>query len=126
MVVDMNEIKQGVCIGILCTILFYGCASVGTFTPKGAEKANNAVTVATGLLHALDGFYGNLVDLKMMPDYTTQATRALSIADIAAVTLRQIIAGATVTQEQLNVAAGQVDGARAVLQVSEIDRLKKL
>jgi hypothetical protein len=30
--------------------------------------------------------------------------------------LRQIIAGATVTDEQLNVVAGQVDGAKAILE----------
>lgn len=96
------------------SMVIYGCASFGTFTPKGASIANNAVTVATGLLHALDGFYGDLLGLKMVPDYTTEATRALTLADTAAVMLRQIIAGATVTDDQLNLVAGQVDGAKAV------------
>jgi hypothetical protein len=94
----------------------YGCASLGKFTPQGAAIANNAVTVAQGLLAALDGFYGDLLTLRLAPDYTTQATRALSMADVAATALRQIIAGSTVTDEQLNLVAGQVDGARALYQ----------
>ena len=79
--------------------------------------ATNAVTVATGLLHVLDGFYGDLLDLKLVPvDYTIEATRALSIADAAAAVLKSRLSpGPTVTDEQLNVAAGQVDGARAIL-----------
>ncbi len=100
---------------VMIACLVPGCAGLGKFTPQGAALANNAVTVATGLLHALDGFYGDLLDLKLVPDFTTDATRALSIADTAAVVLRQIIAGATVTDEQLNLAAGQVDAAKAIL-----------
>lgn len=102
-------------IWLILAVVVYGCASLGTFTPKGSAVASQAVTVAQGLLHALDGFYGDLLGLKLVPDYTKQATRALSIADQAAVVLRGVIAGATVTEEQLNVAAGQVDGAKAIL-----------
>ena len=67
-------------------------------------------------MHVLDKTYGDLLKLKLVPDYTVEATRALAIADAAAVVLRGVIAGATVTDEQLNIAAGQVDGARAILQ----------
>jgi hypothetical protein len=94
----------------------YGCASLGKFTPQGAQVANNAVTVAQGLLAALDGFYGDLLTMKFLPDYTTQAARTLSMADTAATALRQIISGSTVTDAQLNLVAGQVDGARALYQ----------
>ena len=79
-------------------------------------QATNAVNVATGLLHVLDGFYGDLLALKAVPGgFRTEATRALSIADAAAAILKDVIAGATVTDEQLNLVAGQVDGARAIL-----------
>ena len=101
--------------GLISAGLFFGCASVGKFTPQGAATASNAVSVAQGLLHSLDSFYGDLVKLKMAPDYRNQATRALAMADQAAVVLRGVIAGATVTDGQLNIAAGQVDGAKAIL-----------
>jgi hypothetical protein len=95
------------------------CASVGKFTPAGAEQANNAVSIATGLLRTLDSFYGGLLALKLVPDYTQQATQALSIADVAAAALRAIIAGTTVTDVQLNVIAGQVAGAQAILEAKK-------
>jgi hypothetical protein len=94
-----------------------GCAGVGQFTPQGAAVANNAVSVAQGLLSALDSFYADLLNLKLVPDYQVEATRALAVADTAAGVLRQVITGATVTDTQLNVAAGQVYGARAMLGV---------
>jgi hypothetical protein len=100
-------------------VIIYGCAGIGKFTPKGAQIATKAVTVAQGLLHALDGFYSDLLTLKVVPDYNVQAVRALSMADMAAATLRAVIAGATVTDEQLNIAAGQVDGAKAILTLKE-------
>ncbi len=108
-------IKNGIIISLLLWGLIVGCASVGKFTPQAASVATGAITTAQGLLHSLDSFYGDLVKLKIFPDYTTQATRALAMADQAAMILRAAIAGATVTDEQLNVAAGQVDGARAIL-----------
>ena len=108
-------IKKYFLIGSMCGLLALGCASVGKFTPEGAQVATNAVNVATGLLKALDGFYGDLLTLKLVPDYRVQATRALSMADDAAKTLRAVIAGATVTDQQLNIAAGQVDGSRLIL-----------
>jgi hypothetical protein len=107
---------------LLWALIIYGCAGVGKFTSQGATVATNAVSVATGLLHVLDGFYGDLLNLELAPDYTTEATRALSIADAAAAVLKEVVrkntAGepVTITDEQLNVAAGQVDGARAILQ----------
>lgn len=101
---------------VLIAMIVVGCASVGKFTPQGAVVANNAVTVATGLLHVLDGFYGDLLALKVVPGgFSAEATRALSIADAAAAILKSVIAEATITDEQLNIAAGQVDGARAIL-----------
>lgn len=110
-----NAIKYGILCWVVIGLMIYGCASFGKFTPTGAIIANNAVTLAQGLLHGLEGFYGDLLGLKMVSDYTTEATRALSMADAAAATLRAIIAGATVTDEQLNLVAGQVDGAKATL-----------
>jgi hypothetical protein len=102
---------------LLWALIIYGCAGVGTFTPQGATQATNAVSVATGLLHVLDGFYGDLLNLKLVPGgFTTEATRALSIADAAAAFLKEVIAKNTVaTDAQLNIAAGQVDGAKAIL-----------
>lgn len=115
----MNVLRAAVIYGLLSWAavgsLIYGCAGVGKFTPQGAALANNAVTVAQGLLHALDGFYGDLQTMQLVPDYTREATQALSIADLAALALRQVIDGATVTDAQLNVAAGQVAGAEAIL-----------
>src|SRR5574343_359784 len=96
-------------LGIIGLSLALSCASVGKFTPQGAMVATGAVSVATGLLHALDGFYGDLLTMKLVPDYQVQATRALTLADTVAPVLKAIIAGATVTQEQLNQAAGMVD-----------------
>ena len=95
--------------------LALSCASPGKFTPAGATIATGAVNVATGLLHALDGFYGDLLTMKLVPDYTAQATRALTLADTAAPVLKKIIAGQTVTNEELNLVAGKVDGAKAIL-----------
>lgn len=101
-------------IGLLAMSMV-SCASMGKFTPEGAAIATNVVNVATGLLHSLDNFYDDLLTLKMVPDYQTTATRALSMADAAAVTLKKAIAGATVTDKELNIAAGMVDGSRAIL-----------
>ena len=116
----MIGIRNGVLGGMLIwAIVIYGCASVGKFSTQGAATASNAVTVAQGLLHSLDGFYGDLLKLKLVPDYTQQATRALAMADQAAVTLRGVIAGATVTDTQMNVIAGQVDGAKALLPTTD-------
>jgi hypothetical protein len=100
---------------ILWALLIGGCATGGGFTPQGAVIAHNAVTVAQGFLSALNGFYGDLLNLQMVPDYTVPATQALSIADVAAVSLHAIIDAGTATQQQLNVAAGQVVGAQAIL-----------
>jgi hypothetical protein len=106
---------------LLVGLLLYGCAGAFRFTPQGAAVTTNAVSVAAGLLHVLDGFYGDLLNLELAPDYTTEATRALSIADAAAAVLKEVIRQntvgdpVTITDEQLNVAAGQVDGARAIL-----------
>jgi hypothetical protein len=108
------SLKKLLC-ALVIAFLVPGCAGLGKFTPQGAALANNAVTVATGLLHALDGFYGDLLNLKLVPDCTPDATKALSMADLAAGLLKQIIADATVTDAQLNTAAGQVEGAKAIL-----------
>ena len=111
-----NTLKYGLACWLFIALVAYGCASVGKFTPQGAVVANNAVTVATGLLHVLDGFYGNLLTLQAVPGgFTTEATRALSIADAAAIVLRSAISGTAVSQEQLNVAAGQVEGSRLMM-----------
>jgi hypothetical protein len=109
------NIEKKVYIYLLVVCLIAGCAGVGKFTPQGGAQASNAVAIAQGLLWTLDSFYGGLVALKLIPDYTQAATQALAIADAAAVALRAIIAGATVTDEQLNVIAGQVAGAGAIL-----------
>lgn len=93
--------------------LFLGCGAIKAIpTPT---QAIGAVSVAQGLLHSLDTFYDDLVALKMAPDYRVDATKALSIADAAAAALRGVIAGASVTDAQLNVVAGQVAGAKAIL-----------
>ena len=106
---------------LLVGLLIYGCAGPFRFTPQGAAVTTNAVAVATGLLHVLDGFYDDLLNLELAPDYTTETTRALSIADAAAAVLKEVIRkntigeSGTITDEQLNIAAGQVDGAKAIL-----------
>ena len=113
----MNTIIKTKLLVIILALCFLGCAGVGKFTPQGAVQATNAVTVASGLLHVLDGFYGDLLNLKLVPGgFTTEATRALSIADAAAAFLKGVIAGNVVaTDEQINIAAGQVTGAEAIL-----------
>jgi hypothetical protein len=98
---------------VVCFCL--GCSGVGQFTPPAVTVANNAITVAQGLLHSLDSFYGDLITLKTAPDYRQTATKALAIADVAAASLRQIINGASATDAQLNIVAGQVAGAKAIL-----------
>jgi hypothetical protein len=107
----VTALFASICLGGLVV----GCTGVCKFTPSGEAIATNSVTVAQGLLHALDGFYGDMLTLKLASDYTTEATRALSITDAAAAALKQIIAGASVTDEQLNVVAGQVSGAQAII-----------
>ena len=92
-----------------------GCAGPGQLTPAGVRLVNGAIATAVGLLRSLDGFYGDLVELKMVPDHRVQATRALSIADVAAAALKEIVNGKPADDAALNVAAGQVDGARAIL-----------
>jgi hypothetical protein len=101
--------------GLISAGLFFGCATGGGFTPQVAATASNAVTVAQGLLTSLDSFYGDLLKLKIVPDYTQQATRVLAMADQAATVLRGVISGATISDAQMNVVAGQVDGSRAIL-----------
>jgi hypothetical protein len=109
--------KKIFCLILVCCLC--GCAGFGQLKPESAIKANNAVATATGLLHVLNGFYGDLVTLKMAPDYQVEATRALSIADAAAKSLNDIIAGSVVTDAQMNVVAGQVSGAQAILQTAK-------
>jgi hypothetical protein len=111
----MKKLELHILAGIISLGLFLGCAGVGQLTPAAATTASNAVTVAQGLLHSLDAFYGDLVTLKTAPDYRADATKALAIADVAADSLRQIINGGPATDAQLNVAAGQVAGAQAIL-----------
>ena len=56
----MKKINLWIILICLPGLLLWGCAGVGQFTPQGATIATNAVTVASGLLKSLDGFYGDL------------------------------------------------------------------
>lgn len=106
--------KRLICCLMIAAICLtsLSCAGVGKFTPGGADKAVNAISTALTLLHTIDSVYGELMRLKLLPDYTVQATRLLAAADAAAAMLKKIIAGATVTDAELNALAGQVDGIK--------------
>lgn len=95
--------------------LIYGCAG-GQFTPQAQQNVSNAVAQAKGLLWNLDLFYSDLVALKAIPDKTTKATQALAVADAAAAAIDRIVKGSPATDIELNVIAGQVAGAKAILQ----------
>lgn len=107
--------KKITSLGVLILCLAIGCAALTPAVIGGVGLAVNSITTARDLLSTLDKFYNSLVEKKTMPALREQATKALAIADSAAVTLRSAAAGGVVTDTQLNVAAGQVAGAQAIL-----------
>ncbi len=57
----MRDLIKGITIWLGIPVIFwsmviYGCASIGKFSPQKAEKATNAVTTPQRLLHSWDGF----------------------------------------------------------------------
>lgn len=110
-----NTMKFGLCCWTLAFGLIYGCTYLGTFNHGGTGTAIHAVMAAQGLLKALDGFYGDLLAWQQIPEYRSEATRALAIADEAAGGLKEILAQKKAREETLTVAAGQVDEAKAML-----------
>jgi hypothetical protein len=92
-----------------------GCAGFGKFTPTGGAIATYAVDMAGKLLATVDFIYPLFLDAKNYPDWLTEATQQLAVLDKLAPLLKEIIAGATVTDEKLNVLAGQVSGAESKL-----------
>lgn len=118
-----NLLRTAIVYGLLTwAVIIIGCASVGKFTPGGAQWASNAVTTAQSLLSVIDGgLYATLLGLKNNGMITgnekalVTATRQLAGLDKAAELLKAVIAGATVTDEELNKVAGQVDGAKAII-----------
>jgi len=100
--------------GFLAALLLLGgCAALGHWfcapTPAQIDQA------AKGL-HTLDSFYGKLVDAKILPDYTQQATLGLTAADQAAQTYKELQAGFCKDDESLNQAAVNVQASQAVAQ----------
>jgi hypothetical protein len=106
----------------LSVLIIFGCASVGKFTPQGAAVASGALDVAHWIIKAADaGLYASALSLKDHSlitgneDVLRTSVRVLSGLDSAVGLAKQVIAGATVSDKELNVAAGQVDGAKAIL-----------
>lgn len=110
------KLKHMVCLTFL---LFFisACSGIGAMTPQAAVAVSDSVITAQGFLHALNEFYNDLVELKALPDHTTEATRALAIADAAAALIKSFCAGEYVgnPNARLNEIAGMVDGAKAIL-----------
>jgi hypothetical protein len=109
-----NTLKYGLLGWLVMGIGFTGCAAIGPALTTAMGVAN-AVSTATSGLSTLDKIYDRLVDAKAAPEKQQVATLGLSIADAAAKTLTAIKAGATTTDEVLNVAMGQVEGAKSIL-----------
>jgi hypothetical protein len=108
-----NTFKYGIIGWITMAVGFFGCASLGPVV-NGATMTINAAQTAKTLLTKLDVIYDNLFEAKTVPAKIQQATQALSIADSAAQQLRQVAAGKNITDENINVLAGQVAGAWAL------------
>jgi nitrate/nitrite transporter NarK len=109
--------KAMVSLIVLWLVVVVGCASVGKFTPAGADKTTGVINFAQGLLGALDGFYDQLLSFKILgiPDYTIPATLALTLADQAATMLKEMIARNTATEEEMNTAKAKVEAAQLFL-----------
>jgi hypothetical protein len=114
--------KKHLAVGVLCGLLALSCAGPGKFTPQGAAVASGALDVAHWIIKAADaGLYASALSLKDHSlitgneDVLRTSVRVLSGLDSAVGLAKQVIAGATVTDKDLNIAAGQVDGAKAVL-----------
>jgi hypothetical protein len=109
-----NTFKYGMIGWIMIATGIYGCASIGAGLTTAMGVAS-AVSTATSGLSTLDKIYDRLVEAKAIPGKQQVATLGLSIADNAAKTLTAVKAGAQTTDDVLNVAIGQVEGAKAIL-----------
>ena len=109
-----NTLKYGLLGWIIIATCSYGCASLGPALTTAIGVAS-AVSTATSGLSTLDKIYDRLVEAKAVPEKQQVATLGLSIADSAAKTLTAVKAGATATDEVLNVAMGQAEGAKTLL-----------
>jgi hypothetical protein len=109
-----NTLKYGLFGWIIVATCSYGCASLGPALTTAMGVAN-AVSVASGGISTLDEIYDRLVEAKAVPEKQQVATLGIAIADSAAKTLRSVKVGAIVTDEVLNVAMGQVEGAKTIL-----------
>ena len=115
-------IKKYLLIGSICGLLALGCATGGGLTPQGAAVATNAVNVAQWIIKAADaGLYATALSLKEHSLITGNeevlrtSVRVLSGLDSALTLAKGVIAGATVSDKDLNIAAGAIDGAAAIL-----------
>ena len=116
-------IKKYIAIGSLCGLLALGCATGGGLTPQGVAVATNAVNVAQWIIKAADaGLYASAMSLKDHglitgnEEVLRTSVRVLSGLDSALTLAMGVIAGGKVSDKDLNIAAGQVDGAKAILE----------
>ena len=98
----------------LWLVIVVGCASVGKFTPQGAAGATYAAELAGKLLYTVDTIYPLFMGAKQQPEFLQKATQQLAQLDVLAPALKQVIAGASITDEKLNAMAGQVAGSQEV------------
>src|SRR5574343_368555 len=100
---------------IIISFLLLSCSTFGQFSTQEAKIAHNAVDVAKWIIDAADaGLYASAMKLKEHSliigdeDLLRISVRVLSNLDSALILAKDIISGATVTNAELNIAAGQV------------------
>lgn len=105
-------------ISTLICLNITGCSGFMQVRPETSTAIIEHVEEAQSWLKLLDGFYNQLVEAKKVPDNTTEATRALAIADEAARLIKSFCNGEYVgnPDARLNEIAGMVEGAKALLE----------
>lgn len=102
----------------LCWATVLGCAQGVKYLATGLTNVHNAFRQADALLNSLDTVYAILL-ANQQGATEAEATRALAVADAAAEGLRKVIETGTATDAEMNLLAGQVDGAKAFLKSVE-------
>lgn len=95
-----------------------GCSGFLQMKQETSAAVIEHVEEAQSWLKLLDSFYNQLIEAKKIPDNTTEATRALAIADEAAKLIKSFCNGEYVgnPNARLNEIAGMVEGAKALLE----------
>lgn len=105
-------------ISLLICANIMGCSGFLQMKPETSAVIIEHIEEAQSWLKLLDSFYNQLVEARKIPDNTTEATRALAIADEAARLIKSFCNGEYVgnPNARLNEVAGMVEGAKALLE----------